>query len=188
MYFFNFFEGRGGYHFAIFIPYNGGIRGKEGFLLDQKLLNKIKSEFISGKKTLREAAKEHKISYSTLSKVSHEEKWKEIKENCAKISEKKVAELTKEKCTRDIEQFYRIGNELLDNAETLIKNIKTADDLVKCSNAMSKIKDVLDLKSNEDREEQKARIEKLRKDAQIESQGDTTVTVRFEEDISKWSK
>lgn len=132
--------------------------------MDSKLLNKIKSEFISGKKTLQEAADEYKVPYSTLTKKSHEGKWKELKKECGKKTEKKVVEAAAERSARDIERFYSIGNKLLDKAEVMIDNIVDADDFVKCSNAMSKIKDVLDLKSKDDRDEQKARIEKLRKE------------------------
>ena len=134
--------------------------------MDSKLLNKIKSEFISGKKTLQEAADEYNVPYSTLTKKSHEGKWKELKKECGKETEKRVVEATVERKVRDIERFYEIGNKLLDKAEYMIDNITDADDFVKCSNAMSKIKDVLDLKSKADRDEQKARIEKLRKDCE----------------------
>jgi hypothetical protein len=134
--------------------------------VDSKLLNKIKSEFISGKKTLQEAADEYNVPYSTLTKKSHEGKWKELRKECGKKTEKKVLEATAERNARDIERFYNIGNKLLDKAETMIDNIIDADDFVKCSNAMSKIKDVLDLRSKEDRDEQRARIEKLRKEAE----------------------
>jgi hypothetical protein len=156
--------------------------------VDSKLLNKIKSEFISGAKTLQEAADEYHVSYSTLTKKSYEGKWKELRKECRKKTDKKVVEATSEKCARNIENFYRIGGKLLSKAEILIDNIVDADDFVKCSNAMSKIKDVLDLKSKEDREEQMARIEKLRKECEDDAQTETTVTVRFEEDISKWSQ
>lgn len=134
--------------------------------MDSKLLNKIKSEFISGEKTLQEAAEEYNVPYSTLTKKSHEGKWKELKKECGKKTEIKVVEATSQKRARDIERFYSIGNKLLDKAETMIDNIIDADDFVKCSNAMSKIKDVLDLRSKEDRDEQKARIEKLRREAE----------------------
>lgn len=134
--------------------------------MDSKLLNKIKSEFISGKKTLQEAADEYKVPYSTLTKKSHEGKWKELRKECGKKTEKRVVEATAERTARDIERFYSIGNKLLDKAETMIDDIIDTDDLVKCSNAMSKIKDVLDLKSKADRDEQKARIEKLRKECE----------------------
>ena len=134
--------------------------------MDSKLLNKIKSEFISGKKTLQEAADEYNVPYSTLTKKSHEGIWKELWIECAKKTEKMVLEATVERSARDIERFYSIGNKLLDKAEFLIDNITDADDFVKCSNAMSKIKDVLDLRSKEDRDEQRARIEKLRKECE----------------------
>ena len=161
---------------------------KGGFLLDSKLLNKIKSEFISGKKTLQEAADEYNVPYSTLTKKSHEGKWKELKKECGKKTEKKVVEAAAERSARDIERFYSIGSKLLDKAEMMIDDIVNADDFVKCSNAMSKIKDVLDLKSKDDRDEQKARIEKLRKEAQSDNEEDREVNVIFDDDLEKYSK
>ena len=161
---------------------------KGGFLLDSKLLNKIKSEFISGKKTLQEAADEYNVPYSTLTKKSHEGKWKELRKECGKKTEKKVLEATVERSARDIERFYSIGNKLLDKAEFMIDNITDADDFVKCSNAMSKIKDVLDLRSKEDRDEQRARIEKLRREAQSDSEENREVNVIFDDDLEKYSK
>ena len=156
--------------------------------MDSKLLIKIKSEFISGEKTLQEAADEYKIPYSTLTKKSHEGKWKELKKECGKKTEKKVVEATAARNARDIERFYRIGGELLDKAEDLARKIKSADDLVKCSNAMNKIKDVLDLKSKDDRDEQQARIEKLRKECESEDGENKEVIVIFDGDIGKYSK
>ena len=164
---------------AIFRVYNEGEYRKGGFLLDSKLLNKIKSEFISGKKTLQEAADEYNVPYSTLTKKSHEEKWKELKKECGKKTEKTVVEKAIERNTRDIERFYRIGNKLLDKAEYMIDNILDADDFVKCSNAMSKIKDVLDLKSKADRDEQQARIDKLRKECEKDN-GNDLPTLKIE--------
>ena len=53
------------------------------------------------------------------------------------------------------------------------------------SNAIKNLKEVQMLKSELDEEEQKARINKLRKDAEDE-QKDTSITVKFEGDVSKY--
>ena len=55
------------------------------------------------------------------------------------------------------------------------------------ASAIKSLKEVQMLKTELDEQEQKARIEKLRKDA-MDEQGDTSVTVKFEGDIEKWSK
>lgn len=55
------------------------------------------------------------------------------------------------------------------------------------ASAIKSLKEVQMLKSELDEQEQKARIDKLRKDA-MEEQGETSVTVKFEGDIEKWSK
>ena len=53
------------------------------------------------------------------------------------------------------------------------------------SNAIKNLKEVQMLKSELDEEEQKARINKLRKDAEDEEK-DTSITVKFEGDVSKY--
>ena len=55
------------------------------------------------------------------------------------------------------------------------------------SSAIKNLKEVQMLKSELDEEEQKARIEKLRKETEDE-QKDTSVVVKFEGEIDKWSK
>ena len=55
------------------------------------------------------------------------------------------------------------------------------------SSAIKNLKEVQMLKSELDEEEQRARIEKLRKETEDE-QKDTSVVVKFEGEIDKWSK
>lgn len=55
------------------------------------------------------------------------------------------------------------------------------------ASAIKSLKEVQMLKTELDEQEQRARIEKLRKDAETE-EVDTSVIVKFEGDIEKWSK
>ncbi len=55
------------------------------------------------------------------------------------------------------------------------------------ASAIKSLKEVQMLKTELDEQEQKARIDKLRKDV-MDEQENTSVTVKFEGDIEKWSK
>jgi hypothetical protein len=66
-----------------------------------------------------------------------------------------------------------------------IRTIVDRKGVQELSNAIKNLKEVQMLKSELDEEEQKARIKKLRKDAEDE-QKDTSITVKFEGDMSKY--
>ena len=66
-----------------------------------------------------------------------------------------------------------------------IRTIVDRKGVQELSNAIKNLKEVQMLKSELDEEEQKARINKLRKDTEDEDK-DTSITVKFEGDVSKY--
>lgn len=68
---------------------------------------------------------------------------------------------------------------------TEIRTIVDRKGVQELSNAIKNLKEVQMLKSELDEEEQKARIKKLRKDAE-DDQKNTAITVKFEGDVSKY--
>jgi monoamine oxidase len=70
---------------------------------------------------------------------------------------------------------------------TEVRTIIDRKGVQELASAIKSLKEVQMLKTELDEQEQKARIDKLRKDA-MEEDGNTSVTVRFEGDIEKWSK
>ncbi len=93
-----------------------------------------------------------------------------------------------------MKRLLTVSDELLNVVENAVKSFqlgelmldKTA--LKSLSGTIKDIKDIQNIKTQLDIEEQKARIAILRKQAEADTDKDATVIVQFEEDISKWSK
>ena len=150
---------------------------------------KIKAEYIAGGTSYRKLASKYGVSFSTLRGIAIREKWTELREQASNKSVTKLVESIGEQ-----NGTYKVSiNEVADKLLTKIINLLDVSEFVdsqvikQCTSALKDIKDIKGLKSEIDLREQEARIDKLRKDA-MEEQSETSVTVKFEGDIEKWSK
>lgn len=155
--------------------------------MDSKLLNKIKSEFISGEKTLQEAADEYKVPYSTLTKKSHEGKWKELRKECGKKTERKIIDTVSTKGAKKAVDIIDVADKLLEKASELMEMPLTTQSFKQLTSALKDLKEIKGYKSEADMREQEARIKKLEAEINGENK-DTKVIVQFEEDMNKWSR
>lgn len=154
--------------------------------MDSKLLNKIKSEFISGEKTLQEAADEYKVPYSTLTKKSHEGKWKELRKECGKKTERKIIDTVSTKGAKKAVDIMDVADKLLEKATELMEMPLSPQAFKQLTSALKDLKDVKGYKSDADMREQEARIKKL--EQEVSEQKDTTVIVRFDDDMNQWNR
>lgn len=129
--------------------------------MDSKLLNKIKSEFISGEKTLQEAADEYKVPYSTLTKKSHEGKWKELRKECGKKTERKIIDAVSTKGAKKAVDIIDVADKLLEKASELMEMPLTTQSFKQLTSALKDLKEIKGYKSDADIREQEARIKKL---------------------------
>ena len=129
--------------------------------MDSKLLNKIKSEFISGEKTLQEAADEYKVPYSTLTKKSHEGKWKELRKECGKKTERKIIDTVSTKGAKKAVDIIDVADKLLEKASELMEMPLTTQSFKQLTSALKDLKEIKGYKSEADMREQEARIKKL---------------------------
>ena len=67
-------------------------------------------------------------------------------------------------------------------------NVLDKSTLKQITGALKDIKDIQGIKSDRDIREQEARIRNLEKQAEDDTNKETTITVQFEGDIAKWSK
>ena len=141
--------------------------------MDSKLLNKIKSEFISGAKTLQEAADEYNVPYSTLTKKSHAEKWKTLRKECGKKTERKIVDAVSNIETKKAVDIIDVADKLLDKITEYIDTIPLSAQAVKqLTSAIKDIKEIKGIKSKADEREQEARIKNLEKMAEKGQQDD----------------
>jgi hypothetical protein len=161
-------------------------RYERRFPVDSKLLNKIKSEFISGEKTLQEAADEYKVPYSTLTKKSHEGKWKELRKECGKKTERKIIETVSANGAKKAVDIIDVADKLLEKASELMEMPLTTQSFKQLTSALKDLKEIKGYKSDADIREQEARIAKLQKEAQEEKE-DKDITVVFGSDTEDYS-
>ena len=155
--------------------------------MDSKLLNKIKSEFISGEKTLQEAADEYKVPYSTLTKKSHEGKWKELRKECGKKTERKIIETVSANGAKKAVDIIDVADKLLEKASELMEMPLTTQSFKQLTSALKDLKEIKGYKSDADIREQEARIKKLEAEINGENR-DTTITVHIDGEADRWNK
>lgn len=137
---------------------------------------------------MRELSRKHNVSVAGISKKCKAEGWKQVSKQIVDRSEQKLVE--------------NISNEMSDISTVMYKAMTMAaekimrgmelipdDDTTRVKQYTSALKDLQQMglfKSDLDKQEQMARIEKLRKEAEKE-ETDNTIVVEFKGDIDEYS-
>lgn len=151
--------------------------------------SRIKKEYVTTDISLRDLAKKHSISESTLFKRCSKEKWEAQRKQQASKVEAKFLE-------RDANRKVDRAVALMEAADLLLE--KTISGLSaygqlpataakNYSDALKNIKEIHMIRSEEDIEEQRARIAKLQKDVQDDDKS-KTVTVVLEGDLNRYAQ
>lgn len=164
-----------------------GAKSYEGRLsVDWK---RIKAEYIAGGTSYRKLAEKYGVSFNTLKTRAKEEQWYELRQQKDHKTTTKMVESISTKEAKKAVDIIDVADMLLckisELAETMVVDTQSFKQL---TSALKDLKEIKGYKSAADMREQEARIAKLRKEAEDEAQTETTVTVKFEEDISKWSQ
>lgn len=140
---------------------------------------KIKAEYIRGGTSYAKLAEKHSVSLSTLTKHAMKEKWADLRNETRKKAEAKMSESVANQEAKREDGFQSLADKLLqhitDNIEVLASSATACRDITA---AIKNLRDIKGMKSELDMQEQIARIEKLRKDAQQETEtADVTITI-----------
>ena len=156
---------------------------------------KIKTEYITdSKSSYRKIAEKYGVSFNTLQCRAKKEGWADLKRQAQDKITKKTIDKDIEKKVDRATRRMDVTEKLLNKVEEAIEELSTAgivlnaQALKQISGTLKDIKEVHGVKSDRDVREQEARIRNLEKQAEDDSKKDTTITVQFEGDISKWSK
>ena len=147
---------------------------------------KIREDFCCGMGN-RELSRKYGVSSSAITKRSHKEGWKQLREHVSDASEQAMID----KLSSEMAEFNKnyIGAITL-MAEKVIRGMEKT----KCTDAktlyeymaiLKNLKDVGAYRSKLDIEEQEARIAKLQKECEKEEK-DVTFTVEFDEELKKY--
>ena len=148
---------------------------------------KVKAEYIAGGTSYRKLAEKYGVPFSTLKEHARREKWTELREKARYKADTKFASLMGDKQATRSAKIDDVADMLLDKIiEMLGGNEYGVNGVKQLTSALKDIKEIKGIKSEIDLKEQNARIDKLRKEIEDE-QGNTSVIVKLEGDIEKWS-
>ena len=130
--------------------------------------NKIRAEYIRGDTSYQKLAEKYKVPYSTIRKRSRVEKWVELRaEKCSK-SGAKIADELSDREANAAGLIYSATEALLAKIAQQIVDAQALSptDAANYTNAIERCKRIVGIKDKPDADEQQARIDKLRKEAQ----------------------
>lgn len=154
---------------------------------------KIKAEYIKGGTSYRKLAEKYNAPFGTLRKVAAKEGWRELRDKTRLKTDTRLTDAVSKEQADRLSRIHKVADDLLLQLESIVSEFKLADlvmdktSLKQITGALKDIKDIQSLKSPLDIEEQKARIDNLRKQAQKE---DTVseVTVTIEGGVNSWQQ
>ena len=149
---------------------------------------RIKTEYISGGKSLRELSEKYGVSFSTIQKKSMEEKWGNLRKKSRRKEEEKIIDSVSSKNAKKAVDLFDIADLLADKVREIAETVSDPDSIKKLTSAIKDIRDIKGIKSDADMREQEARIAKLRKEAEDDAPEDREVNVTFMGDIEQYSK
>ena len=140
---------------------------------------KIKAEYIRGGTSYRKLAEKYGVSFSSIRRRAEKEKWTDLRTQAEQKASTKIVEIVASQDAEREDNFQSLADTLLQHIAANITILATTATSCKdITVALKNLRDIKGLKSELDMQEQIARIEKLRKDAQQETEtADVTITI-----------
>lgn len=126
----------------------------------------IKAEYIVGSMGYRKLAKDKGISFNTLKDRAVNEGWYEQRQQYRNATTTKIVKAKQQKTVKKAVDIIDVADKLLEKIGKIAEMYDDPDSLKKLTSAIKDLKDIKGYKSAEDRAEQMARIEKLRKECE----------------------
>lgn len=150
--------------------------------------NRIKAEYIAGGTSYRKLCSKYGVPFTTLTRVAKKEKWTQLRQQAQDKADTIFVNDVANKTAKIDEKYFKIVDELLSKAESLI--MFTSDwsvtGIKEMATALRYLKECKGVKSDADMREQEARIRNLEKQAESE-QKDTGVTVIISDGAEDYS-
>ena len=134
---------------------------------------KIKSEYIRGGVSYRQLSAKYDVSFSTLRKVAARESWTELRSRAGAERDTKIVESIANQEAKRVDGVQTVADMLLNKIKEGVADgslIIDAQSIRQITASIRDLRDIKGMKSELDMQEQIARIEKLRKEAQTEEQ------------------
>ena len=150
---------------------------------------KIKAEYIRGV-SYRRLADKYGVSFSSIQKRGAKEKWTDLRKISSRLSDEKIVESVASQEARRVDGIQTVADMLLEKIKEGVSDGSLIIDSQSIRQITASIKDLREIKgykSELDMQEQLARIEKLRKDAQTEEES-KDIRVVIENSLDDYAK
>ena len=149
----------------------------------------IKTEYITTDISLRQLAEKHGVSESTIFKKCSKEQWEALRKQHGSRVEAKILQKDANKKADRASRLADATDLLLSKIEFGISNapIVTPTAAKNYSDALKNIKEIHMVRSDEDIEEQRARIDKLRREAEKDDRS-ANITVNMGEELVSYGQ
>jgi hypothetical protein len=151
--------------------------------------NKLKAEYIAGGTSYRKLAQKHGVSFDTLKIIAKKGKWFQLRQQADHKATTKMVDVVSENAVSLMAKLNEVADKLLDKISKQIDDSEVimGQEIKHYTSALKDIKDIKGIKSDIDLDEQKARIDKLRKEAKAEDDDDEKVIITFGKDADKYA-
>lgn len=153
---------------------------------------KIKAEYIAGGTSYRKLAVKYNANLSVLKRIGKDEDWVGLREQCKAKAATKIVEMESDKQAERMKRLLTVSDRLLDAVEDAVDKFQAGELMLEkgalksLSGAIKDIKDIQNIKSQLDIEEQKARIAILKKQAESDNDSDAVVKITIEGGDDDW--
>jgi hypothetical protein len=149
---------------------------------------RIKAEYIAGGTSYRKLAEKYKVKLSALRSVAEREKWVELKAQTQHKTNTKLTETVSNIEVKKAVNIIDVADKLLEKIMEAAEYVHDTQSLKQLTSAIKDIKDIKGIKSDADKREQEARINKLIKDAEREADTTNEIEIVFNAGPGEWNE
>ena len=151
---------------------------------------KIKTEYITTDTSYRKLADKYGIDQATISRKAKKEDWVSKRQHHLSETQAKILTADTEQKVDRAKRLATVADKLLAKVEEWVEMGEpiSANSIKNLSDAIKNIKEVQMIRTEEDVEEQRARIDKLRKEAEKEEKNDNTIVIQFAAGSEEYAK
>lgn len=149
-------------------------------------IKKIRAEYIATNLSIPDLAEKHGVSKHTLYNYSSAEKWAELRREAADRAVKKMVEVECDKQVDRMQRLLNVSDKLLTAVEEAVDKFVSEELILEksvlksLSGAIKDIKEIQNIKSALDIEEQKMRIAIMKQQAEADANKTADITISIE--------
>lgn len=150
----------------------------------------IETEYITTATSYRKLADKYGIDQATISRKAKKEDWVSKRQHHVSDTQAKILTADTEEKVDRASRLMTVADKLLEKVELYVdgSDLLTPNSAKNVSDALKNLKEVFMVRTLEDIEEQKARIAKLRREAEKEDNGKSSITITLEGELSEYAR